>query len=142
MMLLIVVSFAVAQERKEITIANIRWDMGDIAFNGDQYGTETYLKEFEQKTGIKVKMLTFGSNDPIEQRKAAEAYFSRGIDGMLLSAINPPAVVPIVQEANRGIFQLLRTIRWFLAGNRLVCFRLPSPLVKKSEKRSSIRSWH
>jgi ribose transport system substrate-binding protein len=101
MMLLIVVSFAVAQERKEITIANIRWDMGDIAFNGDQYGTETYLKEFEQKTGIKVKMLTFGSNDPIEQRKAAEAYFSRGIDGMLLSAINPPAVVPIVQEANR-----------------------------------------
>ena len=93
--------FAQGTAKKEIVIANIRWDMGDIAFNGDQYGTEQEIKDFEAKTGIKVTMLTSGSNDPAEQRKAAESYFARGIDGMLLSSFNPNAVLPIVQEANK-----------------------------------------
>lgn len=90
-----------AGEKKEFTVANIRWDMGDIAFNGDQYGTELEIADIEKRDGIKINMLTFGSNDPQEQRKAAEAYFARGIDGILLSAFQPSAVIPIVREANR-----------------------------------------
>jgi len=50
-----------AESKKEITIANVRWAMGDIAFNGDQYGTEQEIKDFEARTGIKVNLLTFGS---------------------------------------------------------------------------------
>lgn len=99
--LLIISGLAISEEKKELIIANVRWDMGDIAFNGDQYGTEQEIKDFENRTGIKVTMLTFGSNDPAKQRTAAETYFSRGIDGMLLSSINPNAVIPIVEEANR-----------------------------------------
>ncbi|MCC8166227.1 MAG: sugar ABC transporter substrate-binding protein [Planctomycetes bacterium] len=92
---------AFAGEKKEFTIANIRWDMGDIAFNGDQHGTELEIKDIEARDGVKINMLTFGSNDPQEQRKAAEAYFARGVDGILLSAFQPSAVIPIVREANR-----------------------------------------
>ena len=92
---------AFAAEKKEFTIANIRWDMGDIAFNGDQHGTELEIADIEKRDGVKINMLTFGSNDPQEQRKAAEAYFARGVDGILLSAFQPSAVIPIVREANR-----------------------------------------
>jgi len=42
-----------------------------------------------------------GPNDPSEQKKAADGYFVRGIDGLLLSCFEPSAAVPIVQEANR-----------------------------------------
>jgi len=93
--------FAQNAAKKEIVIANIRWDMGDVAFNGDQYGSELEMKDFEARTGIKVTMLSSGSNDPEQQRKFAESYFARGIDGMLLSSINPNAVTPIVLEANK-----------------------------------------
>lgn len=89
------------EKKKELTIANIRWDMGDIAFNGDQYGSEMEIKDIEAEQGIKINMLTFGSNDPQEARKAAEAYFARGVDGIMLSAFQPSAVMPIVREANR-----------------------------------------
>ncbi len=84
-----------------ITVANIRWDMGDIAFNGDQFGSEQEIKDYTARTGIKVNMLTFGSNNPTEQIKAAETFMGRGIDGMLLSAFQSPAVRPIVEECNR-----------------------------------------
>lgn len=92
---------AAGEKKKEYTIANIRWDMGDIAFNGDQHGTEQEIAAIEKRDGVKINMLTFGSNDPQEQRKAAEAYFARGVDGILLSAFQPSAVIPIVREANR-----------------------------------------
>lgn len=84
-----------------ITVGNVRWDMGDIAFNGDQYGSELEIKDFTARTGIKVKMLTFGSNNPMEQIKAAETFMGRGIDGMLLSSIQSPAVTPIIEQCNK-----------------------------------------
>jgi len=74
---------------------------GDIAFNGDQYGSELEIKDFTARTGIKVKMLTFGSNNPMEQIKAAETFMGRGIDGMLLSSIQSPAVTPIIEQCNK-----------------------------------------
>jgi ABC-type sugar transport system substrate-binding protein len=84
-----------------IVVANVRWDMGDIAFNGDQFGSEQEMKAFTERTGIEVKMLTFGSNDPTEQIKAAETFMGRGIDGMLLSSFQSMAVRPIIEECNR-----------------------------------------
>ncbi|MCC8180499.1 MAG: sugar ABC transporter substrate-binding protein [Planctomycetes bacterium] len=95
------VQSALAGEKKEFTIANLRWDMGDIAFNGDQHGTEMEIADIEKRDGVKINMLTYGSNDPQEIRKAAEAYFARGVDGILLSAFQPSAVIPVVREANR-----------------------------------------
>ncbi len=95
------VTAQLAPGKKEIVIANVRWDMGDVAFNGDQYGTELEINDFEAKTGIKVTMLTSGSDDPQQQINYANTYFARGIDGMLLSSINPPALTVVVKEANK-----------------------------------------
>ncbi len=95
------VSAQMPANKKEIVIANVRWDVGDIAFNGDQYGSELEIKDFQERTGIKVTMVTSGSNDPQQQINYANTYFSRGIDGMLLSSINPPAVSVIVRECNK-----------------------------------------
>ena len=91
------VSYALA-EGKTFNIAIIRWDAGDIFFNGVQYGEEEGMKAIEAATGDKINFKVVAANDAPKQINGLRALMAQGIDGVSLVPWKGPSMVQLLKE--------------------------------------------
>ena len=91
------VSYAFA-EGKTYNIAIIRWDAGDIFFNGVQYGEDEGLKAIEAATGDKINFKVVAANDAPKQINGLRALMAQGIDGVSLVPWKGPSMVQLLKE--------------------------------------------
>ncbi len=90
--------------KTDLNIAVIRWDPGDIYFNGVQLGQELERKRIQTADGVKINFNVFGKNDVSAQITALQDQLTRGVDGVLLVPWRGEAMVPLVTEIhNKGI---------------------------------------
>jgi ABC-type sugar transport system substrate-binding protein len=70
--------------KKSYNVAIVRWDAGDIFFNGVQAGEEKAIKELEQKNGVKITTKVVAANDASGQLNGLRSLMAQGIDGVSL----------------------------------------------------------
>lgn len=69
---------------KTYKVAIVRWDAGDIFFNGVQAGEEKAIKELAQKNGVKIETKVVAANDASKQLNGLRSLMAQGIDGVSL----------------------------------------------------------
>ncbi len=90
--------------KTDLNVALIRWDPGDIYFNGVQLGEELERRRLEQEEGVKIAFSVFGKNDAGAQLTALQAQLAKGVDGVSLVPWRGEAMVPVVTEMHdKGI---------------------------------------
>jgi ribose transport system substrate-binding protein len=70
--------------KKSYNVAIVRWDAGDIFFNGVQAGEEKAIKDLEQKNGVKITTKVVAANDASGQLNGLRSLMAQGIDGVSL----------------------------------------------------------
>lgn len=73
-----------ASGKKDFKVAIVRWDAGDIFFNGVQAGEEQQIKQLEQQHGVKITAKVVAANDASEQLNGLRSLQAQGIDGVSL----------------------------------------------------------
>ena len=100
--LFVATSVAVAQEAEQgpntYDIALIRWDAGDIFFNGVQYGEERQMEAIEAATGDTINFKVVAANDVATQLDGLRDLMAQGIDGVSLVPWKGEGLVQIVEE--------------------------------------------
>lgn len=82
--------------KKDYKIAVIRWDPGDIYFNGVQLGQEMERDRIMQEEGVNIEFNVFGANDAGKQITALQTQVDAGVDGVLLVPWRGEAMIPLV----------------------------------------------
>ena len=83
---------------KEYNIALVRWDAGDIFFNGVQYGEEQQIKAIEEANGVKINYKVVAANDAAQQLDGIRALMAQGIDGVSLVPWKGEALTSVLKE--------------------------------------------
>ncbi len=84
--------------KKEYNIALIRWEAGDIFFNGVQYGEEQAIKDIEAANGVKINFKVVAANDAAKQLDGLRALMAQGIDGVSLVPWQGPTMTDVIKE--------------------------------------------
>lgn len=80
------------------TIAVVRWDAGDIFFNGVQAGEEQAVAALEAEYGIDIQLKFVAANDAAKQLDGLQALRAQGIDGVSLVPWRGESMVAVVEE--------------------------------------------
>lgn len=86
-----------SSESLEYDIALVRWDAGDIFFNGVQAGEEQAIEQLAEM-GVKVNFKVVAANDAGQQIDGLRALMAQGIDGVSLVPWRGDAMRDIVNE--------------------------------------------
>lgn len=89
---------AAGDEGKSYRVAQIRWDAGDIFFNGVAAAEAETAKEIKQETGDTIELRTVAANDAGRQLNGLQALIDQGIDGVSLVPWRGESMVQIVQR--------------------------------------------
>ena len=82
----------------------IRWDAGDIFFNGVQAGEERQIAALEERFGIEIETSVVAANDANDQLNGLQALLAQGVDGVSLVPWRGESMVQAVQDLEeRGI---------------------------------------
>lgn len=84
--------------KREYNIALIRWEAGDIFFNGVQYGEEQAIKDIEAANGVKINFKVVAANDAAKQLDGLNALIAQGIDGVSLVPWKGEAMSNVLDE--------------------------------------------
>lgn len=87
-----------AAAAKEYKIAVVRWDPGDIYFNGVQLGQEIERDRIMKEEGVKIEFNVFGANDAGKQITALQTQVDAGVDGVLLVPWRGEAMTSLVSS--------------------------------------------
>jgi len=85
------------QETLEYTVAIVRWDAGDLFFNGVQAGEEMAFAQLAEM-GVTVNYKVVAANDASQQIDGLRALMAQGIDGVSLVPWRGDAMRDIVAE--------------------------------------------
>jgi ABC-type sugar transport system substrate-binding protein len=83
---------------KTYTIAQIRWDAGDIFFNGVAAGEKKAIADIEKKEGVTIKVRTVAANDAGEQLNGLQQLITQGIDGVSLVPWRGESMVRVLDQ--------------------------------------------
>jgi len=86
-----------AAETLEYDIAVVRWDAGDIFFNGVQAGEEMAIAQLAEM-GVKVNFKVVAANDAGQQIDGLRALMAQGIDGVSLVPWRGDSMRDLVNE--------------------------------------------
>jgi len=86
-----------ASDSKEYNIAVVRWDAGDIFFNGVSAGEEQAVAALAEM-GVKVNLKVVAANDAGQQIDGLRALMAQGIDGVSLVPWQGDAMGDLVTE--------------------------------------------
>lgn len=78
--------------------AIIRWEAGDIFFNGVQYGEEETIKSIQQANGVTINFKVVAANDAAKQLDGLRALMAQGIDGVSLVPWQGPTMTAVIKE--------------------------------------------
>jgi ABC-type sugar transport system substrate-binding protein len=90
------------EAKKNIRIASIRWDPGDIFFNAVQHGQELEAKRLEEAEGVTIEFVVLGGNDTSTQVNAFQTQIDRGVDGILHTPWRGEAMIPLLTQAKEA----------------------------------------
>ncbi|MFV0253824.1 MAG: sugar ABC transporter substrate-binding protein [Beutenbergiaceae bacterium] len=86
------------------TVAQVRWEAGDIFFNGVAAGEEAAFSQIEADNGVTIDIKTVAANDAGEQVNGLQQLQTAGVDGVSLVSWRGESMVSIVEQlTNEGI---------------------------------------
>lgn len=85
-------------EDESYTVAQIRWDAGDIFFNGVAAGEEAAFEEIEESEGVEIDVKTVAANDAGEQLNGLQQLITQGVDGVSLVPWRGESMVAILEQ--------------------------------------------
>ena len=80
------------------TIAQVRWDAGDIFFNGVAAGEEQAIAALEEEFGVNIELKTVAANDAGEQLNGLQQLITQGIDGVSLVPWRGESMVSVLNQ--------------------------------------------
>jgi ABC-type sugar transport system substrate-binding protein len=80
------------------TVAQIRWDAGDIFFNGVAAGEEQAIADLEEEFGVNIDVRTVAANDAGEQLNGLQQLITQGIDGVSLVPWRGESMVNVLEQ--------------------------------------------
>ena len=83
---------------KTYTVAQIRWEAGDIFFNGVSTGEDQAIKDIESADGVKINLKTVAANDAGEQLNGLQQLITSGIDGVSLVPWRGESMVSVLKQ--------------------------------------------
>ncbi len=89
---------AAAGGKKSYTIAQIRWDAGDIFFNGVAAGEKAAVADLEKEKGVKINVKTVAANDAGDQLNGLQQLITQGIDGVSLVPWRGESMVAVLKQ--------------------------------------------
>lgn len=85
-------------ESDSYTIAQVRWDAGDIFFNGVAAGEEQAVAALEEENGVDIELKTVAANDAGEQLNGLQQLITQGIDGVSLVPWRGESMVSVLEQ--------------------------------------------
>lgn len=85
-------------DKKSYTIAQIRWDAGDIFFNGVAAGEKAAIADLEAEHGVDIEVKTVAANDAGDQLNGLQQLITQGIDGVSLVPWRGESMVAVIQQ--------------------------------------------
>ena len=80
------------------TVAIVRWDAGDIFFNGVQAGEKQAIADLEKENDVTIETKVVAVNDAAGQLDGLQALVSQGIDGVSLVPWRGESMVQVLKE--------------------------------------------
>lgn len=80
------------------TVAQVRWDAGDIFFNGVAVGEEQTVATLEEEHGVSIELRTVAANDAGEQVNGIQQLITQGIDGVSLVPWRGESMVAVLEQ--------------------------------------------
>jgi ABC-type sugar transport system substrate-binding protein len=71
-------------DKKEFRVAIVRWDAGDIFFNGVQAGELQQIEKIEKENGVTITHKVVAANDASAQLNGLRSLMAQGVDGVSL----------------------------------------------------------
>jgi ABC-type sugar transport system substrate-binding protein len=87
-----------ASGQKSYTIAQIRWDAGDIFFNGVAAGEKSEIANLEKEHDVKINVKTVAANDAGDQLNGLQQLITQGIDGVSLVPWRGESMVAVLKQ--------------------------------------------
>ncbi len=85
-------------DKKDFRVAIVRWDAGDIFFNGVQAGEEQQIAALEKQHGVNIETRVVAANDASEQLNGLRSLQAQGIDGVSLVPWRGEAMVQTLKQ--------------------------------------------
>lgn len=85
-------------DKKSYTIAQIRWDAGDIFFNGVAAGESAAIADLEKEHDVDIEVKTVAANDAGDQLNGLQQLITQGIDGVSLVPWRGESMVAVIKQ--------------------------------------------
>lgn len=84
--------------QQTFTVAQIRWDAGDIFFNGVAAGEKQAIADLEKQHNVKIDLRTVAGNDAGEQLNGLQQLTTQGVDGVSLVPWRGESMVSVLKQ--------------------------------------------
>ena len=85
-------------EKKAYTVAQIRWEAGDIFFNGVAAGETKAIADIKAKDGVDITLKTIAANDAGQQVNGIQQLITQGVDGVSLVPWRGESMVSVLKQ--------------------------------------------
>lgn len=85
-------------QKAKYRVAQIRWEAGDIFFNGVAAGEKNAIKRISQQNNVEIDLRTVAANDAGQQVNGIQQLITQGVDGVSLVPWRGESMVSVLKQ--------------------------------------------